>query len=364
MVRVLQITGSLGYAGVEAVVMNYYRHIDKEKVQFDFITCSKEKQRYDNEILELGGYIYRLPSRSRSPIQYMKDLKQVLLNNKYEIVHIHQNSASMCMDAIVARMCKVKIIIGHSHSTSCYVKWQHYLFKPVVNCFLTDRFACSKEAGDWVFGKRNDVKIVYNAIDCEHYKWSETKRALARNELHLNDKFVVGYVGKLHEQKNPYKIIDVFLEVKKIKDEASLLFVGDGPERQKLETVVKEKGLQNDVLFLGRRDDVNLLMMAMDVFLFPSTYEGLGLVAIEAQATGLKCIVSENVPAPNLTGLMKNVNLCEPNEVWAKEVVELADFERAEAPKYIRLGNYDISYEAKKLEQFYADCLRKIQRGK
>lgn len=363
MIRVLQVTGSLGYAGVEAVVMNYYRNVDKDKVQFDFITCSREKQRYDDEILEAGGRIYRLPSRSRSPFLYMKELKKVLCENEYDIVHIHQNSASMCMDAVVARMCHVKTIVGHSHSTSCYVKWQHYLFKPFVNYFLTDCFACSKEAGEWIFGKKQEVKILNNAIDCERYRWNKEKRIATRKELNLDDQFVVGYVGKLHKQKNPYKIIDVFCEIKKIEDRACLLFVGDGPERENMENEVQKKKLQNDVLFLGQRDDANLLMMAMDAFLFPSSYEGLGLVAIEAQATGLKCIVSENVPAPDLTGLMKVVRLEESNEVWAKKVLEPICFERSSAPQYIRMGGYDIAHEAKELETFYLNHSGMIRRG-
>lgn len=360
MIRVLQVVGSLGYAGVEAVVMNYYRHIDKDNVQFDFITCSPEKQRYDDEILETGGRIYRLPSRSRKPIQYMKELKKVLLYNKYEIVHIHQNSASMCMDAIVAKMCRVKTIIGHSHNTSCNVKWQHYLFRPFVNWFVTDKFACSEAAGVWIFGKRKSVKIVNNAISTDLYRWNETKREMIRKELNIQDKFVVGFVGRLHEQKNPYRMIDIFKEIKNKESKACLLIVGDGPERNNLEKVIEESNLQNDVILLGRRDDVNLLMMAMDVFLFPSLYEGLGLVAIEAQAAGLKCIVSENVPVPNLTGLVKTLYLKDSSKVWAGNVLEPVNFERSSAQEYIRNGNYDIATETKKLESFYMNHTWKV----
>ena len=126
MIRVLQVVGSLGYAGVEAVVMNYYRHIDTNQVQFDFISCSQSKQRYDDEIINRGGVIHRCPSRSRNPFSYMRALKKIISENKYEIVHIHQNSASMTMDARVAKSCGVKTIIGHSHNTRCNVLWQHY----------------------------------------------------------------------------------------------------------------------------------------------------------------------------------------------------------------------------------------------
>ena len=153
MIRVLQIIGSLGYAGVEAVVMNYYRHIDTAQVQFDFITCSSVPQRYDQEILDKGGRIFRVPSRSRHPFKYMWALKQILQTNKYQIVHVHQNSASMVMDGFVAKLCHVPVVIGHSHNTSCNVLWQHYLFKPWVSFCFDYRLACSSAAGEWVFGK-------------------------------------------------------------------------------------------------------------------------------------------------------------------------------------------------------------------
>ena len=155
-------------------------------------------------------------------------------------------------------------------------------------------------------------------------------------------------------------MIDIFKEIKNKESKACLLIVGDGPERNNLEKVIEESNLQNDVILLGRRDDVNLLMMAMDVFLFPSLYEGLGLVAIEAQAAGLKCIVSENVPVPNLTGLVKTLYLKDSNKVWAKNVLEPVNFERSSAQEYIKKGNYDIATETKKLESFYLNHTWKV----
>lgn len=207
MIRVLQVIGSLGYAGVEAVVMNYYRHVNTEKVQFDFITCSQEEQRFDNEIINRGGVIHRLPSRSRTPFAYMRGLYKIIKEHDYKIVHIHQNSASMAMDGIVAKMCKVPVIIGHSHNTFCNVKWQHYLFRTCVNSVLTHRLACSKGAGEWVFGKNQEVQMVNNAIDSKLYEFNEEIRKSIREEFNIADKFVVGFVGRLHQQKNPYRVL-------------------------------------------------------------------------------------------------------------------------------------------------------------
>lgn len=182
--RVLQIHGSLGWAGVETVIMNYYRNIDRDKVQFDFTSCSSVKQRLEDEIIKGGGNIYRLPSRNRHPVSYMIGLYRLLREKNYKIVHIHQNSASMAMDAFVAKISGVKCIIGHSHNTSCNILWQHYLFKPFVNLFLDFRFACSAEAGKWVFGDRQ-CSIVRNAIDVNKYRFNQKVRSEIRNKLNL-----------------------------------------------------------------------------------------------------------------------------------------------------------------------------------
>ncbi len=356
MIRVFQVVGSLGYAGVEAVVMNYYRNINTEQVQFDFISCSPNKQRYDDEIINRGGYIYRCPSRSRKPFSYMRELKKIISENKYDIVHIHQNSASIAIDAIVAKSCGVKTIIGHSHNTSCNVLWQHYLFKPIVNVFLTHRFACSTEAGRWVFGKRNDVEVFNNAIDVEKYQFKQSIRNEYRKTLGLENDFVVGFVGRLHEQKNLYRFMDICRGVKVKKSNVKFVLIGEGPQEKELRAYCMKLGIESDTVFLGKRDDVPNVMMAFDVFLFPSSYEGLGLVAIEAQATGLSCIVSDEVPAPNLTGYEMKLSLDNSDDVWAEQIINFKSLaHREDAKNYISTGGYDIKNEAMKLQKFYED---------
>ena len=161
MVRVLNVVTSLGYAGVETVIMNYYRHIDTNIVQFDFAITAASKQRFEDEIIVRGGVIHRLPPRSKKPLHYMKELEKIVADNKYKILNIHKNSASMAMDAFAARSGGATKIIGHSHNTRCDVMWQHYMFRYFVNGILTDRFACSEEAGKWIFGK-HPFKVINN----------------------------------------------------------------------------------------------------------------------------------------------------------------------------------------------------------
>lgn len=353
MIRVLQVIGSLGYAGVEAVVMNYYRNIDTSKVQFDFITCSMTPQRYDDEIIERGGIIIRIPSRSRKPFQYMHALSKAIKENHYDIVHINQNSASMAMDMLVCKRCGVKTVIGHSHNTRCNVLWQHYLFRPFVNMLCNYRFACSEAAGEWVFGKRKDVFICHNAIDSDKYAFSEAIRAKYREELGLENKYVVGFIGRLHEQKNLFRAMAIFAEVKKKNNNAVFVLVGDGELKEKLKQLVRDLNVADAVSFLGQRDDVANIMSVFDVFFMPSLYEGMPVVMAEAQAAGLKCVVSDRVPAPNLTGRVEYLSLDQSNEEWVRSLLSDFETDRKSVTEQIKKENYDIKTEANKLQNFY-----------
>ena len=338
--------------------MNYYRNVDSREVQFDFVTSSAIPERYDEEILFGGGKIYRLPSRSRKPLQYCGELYRVIQSNGYTVVHIHKNSASMCMDAFAAKLAGAKTVIGHSHNTSCNILWQHKLLKPFVNLFCDERFACSKEAGEWVFGKRSDVRIINNAIDVEKFAFDEQLREEYRNALGISGKYVIGFVGRLHMQKNPYRLLEIFAAAHEINSDAILLMVGDGEERSGLEKKARELGLEDAVLFLGSRSDVPQLMMAMDVFVMTSFFEGMPVVAVEAQATGLKTIVSENVPAPDLIRQQKVLNLSNSNDTWAREILEKADFDRSLGAKLVDDGGYGIKTQARKLQEFYLSCVQ------
>lgn len=359
MIRVLQVIGSLGYAGVEAVVMNYYRHIDTTQVQFDFITCSPVRERYDDEILERGGQIFRLPSRSRSPFAYLRELKKIIQGNSYGIIHIHQNSASISMDAFIARLCGVPVIIGHSHNISCNVLWQHYLLKPFVNSLVTHRFACSEAAGAWVFGKQRDVQILHNAIDAERFRFQADTRSACRKELGLENRYIIGFVGRLHPQKNLGRLIEIFRAVLSVDPRALLLIIGDGPDREML--AAQANDIKDSVLFLGLRDDVPELMSAMDVFVMTSLYEGMPVVASEAQASGLKLVVSDKVPSPDLTGERKILSLDSENEAWRDEILRKSALDRASVTPAIQAAGYDIRLEAKKLADFYLISLSKQQ---
>ena len=351
--RVLQVIGSLGYAGVEAVVMNYYRHIDRDQVQFDFITCFSGEERYTKEILKNGGKIYQLPSRSKQPFRYMSALKKVIADNHYSIVHIHQNSASMVMDAIVSRICGVKTIIGHSHSTSCRVLWQHYLFRPFVNFCVTNRCACSKAAGKWVFGKRNDVRIINNAIDTGKFCFDENARRSLREELDLHDCFVIGFVGRFSSEKNLLRLLDIFNALQSKKNTSVLMMIGDGSEKERIVEKINSLNLADKVRLLGRREDVHRLISAMDVMVVPSLHEGLPVVCVEGQACSCPVVKSTAFDSIAVEDLLVSVDLNESDNVWADKILSMQFKKRRNVKDSVGKMNFDIVKEASCLQQWY-----------
>lgn len=353
MIRVLHITGNLSFAGLEAVVMNYYRHMDTSKVQFDFVVGAVNKQLYDEEILERGGVIYRIPGRNRNTAGYIRKLRKIIEQNQYQIVHIHRNSASMAIDALAVKLAKVPVIIGHSHNTSCVVKWQHYLMKPFVNRLVDYRFGCSEEAGRWIFGNRNDIQIIHNAIDSKKYCFNEKIRNKYREDFGISNQFVVGFVGRLHEQKNCKRLLEIFKAVLSIQPNAVLVMAGDGPQKGELIEYAKILHIADKVIFMGRREDISNVLMMYDVLIMPSLYEGLPVVEVEAQASGLRCIVSDCVPLIDLTKRVQQVSLGQSDEIWADTILKEDRFNRKMAVQMVEEGQYDLAVEAKKLQEFY-----------
>lgn len=354
-IRVLQIVGNLGYHGVEAVVMNYYRNIDREKVQFDFVVNTENRDLYDDEVEAMGGKIYRLPSRFRHPFKYQKALTKLLKEHpEYKIIHVHGNSASMFMDLRVAKKCKVPVRIGHSHSTSCFVKWQHYIFKPFVNGVVTDRLACSIAAGEWVFGKK-DVKVINNAINLDKFTYDSEVRANLRKLLGIADEtYLFGTVGGLTDNKNHIFLIELFDEYVKCGGKGKLLIVGEGPERQRLTEEINNRKLNDIITLYGASDKIYEFYSAFDCFLFPTKFEGLGLVAIEAQACGLPVITSDAIVTEAiLTKTVKIISTVD-NKKWLHEILEAERNPiRYNQKEDIKRGGYSIKEQALLLEDYY-----------
>lgn len=308
-IKVLQINMSTsGHGGVSEILFKIYKYIDKTKVEFDFLSPNKTTYEiYRNEIEKNDGKLYGLniPSiRYMRKITLSRRLNEFLKDKAYDIIHINSGSFFFNLQvAMIAKKNNIKRIIVHSHNTKNKKKIAknvlRYICKPLLNYYATDFLACSKRAAEDMFTKKvaqEKAIIIKNGIELEKFKFNSEIRKKLREELNIEDKFVIGNVGRLVEQKRHDFVIDCFYEIKKRRPDTVLLIVGDGELEEKLKEKCLKLGIDKNVKFLGFRKDVNEIMQALDCFLFPSAYEGFGIAALEAQAAGLLTVVSEDVP--------------------------------------------------------------------
>lgn len=370
--RVLHVTEMLQAAGIESFIMNTYRNIDRNKVQFDFFVTRDEKEFYDDEIKSLGGrkFVVDIDKNTNVFIRVIKEsieLKRVLKREKYNIVHIHTGTPLRIFYLIAAKMAKVKTRIYHSHSAEVLgphemIGYKKLIFKILKQFFKfvgTDFFACSNAAAEWIYTSRlissNNVKIIYNGIDLNKFKFNKDIRDNYRKKLGIENKFVIGHIGRFEEQKNHKFLIDIFNEVYQSDPSARLLLIGKGNLEQEIRNKVLKYGLNDSVIFLGVIDDVNKIMQAMDVFVLPSNYEGLPVVGVEAQASGLKMISSDNITEEvAITPNIEFVSLDKSAKEWAEIILDVKEnYVRYNTSKLIQQSGYDIRSVANKMERFY-----------
>ena len=356
-IRILHIVQKMEAGGTQAFLMNLYRKIDRDKIQFDFLVEYEEKEFYDDEIASLGGKIYYTNFRKTlNVIKFKKTLSNILKEHpEYKIVHIHATAiGKICTD--VAKKCGVKTIIAHTHNNSAVKDWKYYpkiLLRKLYTKGPTDFFACSEDAGRYTF-KNKKFTVVYNAIDIDKFLFKQEIREEFRKELNIEDKFVIGNIGRLHEQKNQSFLIDVFYEIQKRKDNAILLIVGKGPLENELKEKVSNLGIDNKVYFLGNRKDIERIYQGMDVFVLPSLFEGLGIVAIEAQVSGLPVIASTGVAKEaNITNNIRNIDLSEPIDVWVEAICKTKVNNRKSIEDIVRKSKFNIKNNVKFLQEFY-----------
>ncbi len=366
-IKILYVNGGImNRGGIESYMMNYYRHMNKEKFQIDFIVHGYERGVYDAEIEKCGSKIYRLPVKSKNPIKYSMELKKVLLENSYDIIHSHVDAMS-CWILKVAKQCNIPVRIAHSHNTDHLTtnKVKYFLneiARKNVTRYATACFACSDNAGKWLFGE-SEFEIVRNAIELEKFAFSSETRNQKRNELGIGrNEFVVGHVGRFDDQKNHEFLIEVFRQIANEIPNAKLLLVGDGKLREKIETKINKCGIADRVLILGNREDVAMLYSCMDLFVLPSLFEGLGIVLIEAQANGLHSVASGNVPQEvNHGDAIKFVELSKKK--WIEEILmeykQSRKRQRTNYVDYLKKDGYDIHMAACELEKKYQELVCK-----
>ncbi|MCH6266006.1 glycosyltransferase family 1 protein [Neobacillus citreus] len=361
-IRILQVFAQMNRGGAETMIMNLYQNIDRSKIQFDFIVHTDEKCAYDDEILKLGGRIFRVPAYcGKNHFSYIKVWKKFFEeHNEFKIIHGHVRSTA----SIYLKIAKKRGLttIAHSHSTSSgkglkamYKDFLQYGIRYTADYF----FACSKPAGEWLFGKEKLKKenffILNNAIDIKKFIYNQELRSRKRKEFNIEDRFVIGHIGNFTIPKNHNFIIDIFKLIHEIKPKTVLMLVGDGSLRPSIERKIHSLGLMNHVILTGVRTDISELLQAMDIFVFPSLYEGLGIAVIEAQAAGLPCIISNKLPNEvMITNLVKKLSIHDPVDRWSEEVLRVSNgYVRENKFDEIFIAKYDVNDNVKWLERFY-----------
>lgn len=361
-IRVASVIGRYIGGGVEAVTINYYRNIDRNKVQLDFI-CDEDSTNIPYEEIEkMGGKVIIIPSYSK-PFKYHKELKKVLKEGNYKIIHSNINTLSV-FSLFAAKCAGVPVRIAHSHSTTNKKEKKKNLMKqilrPFSKVFATDYMCCSELAGRWLFGNKEydkgNVYLLNNAIDLDKFKYNESLRKKKRKELSIKDNtLVIGHIGRFVAQKNHDFLIGIFNEIHKKNNNSILLLAGQGPLMGDIKNKVKELNLEDSVKFLGQRNDANELYQAFDVFLLPSLYEGLPVVGVEAQAAGLLCYLSDDMTKETkVLDITKFMSLNNTPEEWADNILDdVKKYKRIDTSKEMTAKNFNIKEEAKKLEEYY-----------
>lgn len=364
-IKVLHVLSKMSFGGVQSVVMNYYRHIDRSKVQFHFVVQSSENFFYDEEIKKLGGKIYQVAPIHSNRKQFERDFFRVLKENPdYKIVHCHQNFLNI-VPLRIAKKADVPIRISHSHSNykaSSFIKEiQRKAFRALISYYATDYFACSIVAAQWLYGhhsKSSKCKIINNAIETKKYLFNEDIRYKKRKELGIDKELVLIHVGMFTDSKNQEYLFKVFEKVYDININTLLLLIGDGENRVKLMNAAKECSDNDNIIFLGKKDNVHEYLMAADLFVFPSKYEGLGMSVIEAQMSGLPCIVSNAVPKEvDLFGDVTFVSINESPETWANIIIQYNKSRRLHKIESLINTNYEIEIEVTKLTDYYLSAM-------
>ena len=332
MIRVLHIFNIMNHGGAETMILNIYRNINRENIQFDFLCMGSGKGAYDDEIYSLGGKIYRVnPPSKVGYLHHIKEIIKICKKNKYKAVHCPTqfHSGIICLAAYLA---KVPIRIVHSHSAgdksnNCIRRLYNFVCRRLINLFATDKIACGELAGKFLFGKKmKNVLILHNGIDLEKYCADYTNESLKiRSEYGIKqEEIVIGHVGRFVKLKNHDFFVNLAEYFKRHNINVKIMLVGDGELKNEIERKVKEQELDDFVIFTGVRDDICTIMNCFDVFVMPSFYEGFPMTIIEALATGINCVVSENISkeVDIIEDSIEFIPLEKDYSIWTKAILE------------------------------------------
>ena len=362
-IRVLHIGLTSNPGGIEKYVYNLCDMSNKEKIKNEIINANEFEIGFQNDFNKKEIKIIKIPNRKKNYLKHIKELKKVIKNGNYDFVHFHLMDLS-CFDRIIIALkySNAKVIL-HSHIDNFKKNIVRSILDFVGRQLLKNnkriiKVACSEDAGKYMFsGFRNkDFEILNNAINIKDFLFNEDLRNKNRKELGVSNKFLIGHVGRFQEQKNHAFILEIFYEILKLNNNGILLLVGEGSLKDEIIKKSKEMKIYEKIIFYGQSNNVNELYQAMDAFLFPSLYEGLGIVLVEAQSCGLKCYASDTIPKEvKILDSLKFIELSKTAEEWAKEIINDINikYDRIYYSKKMLNSKYNIYLEKKRINDFY-----------
>lgn len=344
-------------SGIPNVISNLIDSQDETTIKYGYVAINEPNETFIDKLAKANTSLYIIPRKLSNPIGYIYSLAKIA--KEYDIMHVHGNSATMVLEMIAAKIAKNKVRIAHSHNTTCKMKFIDILARPLFYHLCNGRLACGKEAGEWLF-KKKKFSIINNGINSEKFKFDREKRELIRQKLGIGKEIVIGHVGNFVEQKNHDFLIDVFLKLRDLNNNAKLLLVGDGPLLHTISKRVKGLDLDKSVIFTGSIDNVGEYMNAMDMVIMPSLFEGLPLTLIEEQANGLPILAADTITKDaNIASLIKYMPLTESASNWAKRAIEIIteqthkEKSSEKAIRMIQKTQYDIKSVTKVLSLYY-----------
>lgn len=360
-INLAMIATNLKLNGISAVIMNYVSYLNLDKYQITLIVGQGVSAKYREICKRKGVKIVELAPRKENPVKFYLELYRYLLFHHFDIVHVHGSNASIGMELFLARINRVKIRIAHSHNTTSTSMKIHKIMKPIFNFSYTDGFACGKLAGEWLFGNK-PFRVIPNGLDVDNFKFNQKKRQEVRRKLNIDNNFVIGHIGRFNYQKNHEFLLEIFAEVNKIRSDAKLLLVGNGPDFDKFKNSIKGKPIAKKIIIYGETNTPEDLYLAMDCFVFPSRFEGLPLTLLEAQISGLPCVVSNVItPEVKLSNNLIFMSLDDSPLNWAKNIL---GFKAADRNTFFKkyssvIEHYRIKNDVAILDEAYQDILRK-----
>ena len=361
-IKVAMVTNHFGITGIGTVMMNYCKALDNNKYDLTILAVQPIAEKYEKECQEKGIHLLALPSRHGTPKKHYMALWKALKEGHYDIVHDHGNSSMMAVELTIAKLAGVENRIAHSHNSTCPNMKVHKILNPYFRTIYTKALACGKMAGTWLFGE-DKFEVLPNGFHTENFAFSKEYRDSIRSRLDVKNQLIIGHIGRINEQKNQEYLLDVFEKVAEMRNDAILLIVGTGPDEKKIKEYVSGHPYRDRIILYGETNNPTAIYSAMDVFAFPSRFEGLPVVLLEAQISGLPCIVSDKVTREVDLGDINWQSIDDDPRQWAKEIssIEIRSGEEriAYREKHLEeIQNYDITQSVKQLDRIYTDLVR------